>query len=229
MNKQLVKILIQSCINTYHGLHGTVKKVLEDVQEFKVEHTEFQIGKYKDYIIVAFQGSHGYADWFDNLNFKKLHLNNGIKIHEGFFDQYITILSTLYVELQKFDLKKIIFTGHSLGGALATLASIFYKNDFYYERLEVFCVTFGSPRVGNRKFAKNFNDYVDVSLRYVNGEDSVTKVPMTWRTPLFGFKHVATKNKIGQKLSWKEIILWPIRKILGNPLDHYPQRYLKNL
>lgn len=227
IDKNIVKIACQECINSYEGKHGKVKKVLEKVQSYSFGHTEFRIGKYKDYIIVTFQGSNGKADWFDNLKFNKIHLNDDIKVHFGFYWQFDNIQYSLYNELYKLDFNKIIFAGHSLGGALATLASTFYKNR--HRDINVSCITFGSPRVGNKKFIKYFNKNIDESERYVNGEDSVTKLPMSWRTLFFNYKHVRTKIKIDQKLSWKEKILLPIRKIFGNPLDHEPERYLKNI
>jgi len=64
--------------------------------------------------------------------------------------------------------RSVWFTGHSLGGALATLAA-----DQYGSGAELY--TFGSPRVGDRTFADHFrvNAY-----RFVNNDDVVTKVPL---------------------------------------------------
>ena len=45
----------------------------------------------------------------------------------------------------------------------------------------VSCVTFGSPRVGNCDFAKEFDKAVGVQFRVVHKTDPMTKVPMEGR------------------------------------------------
>ena len=71
--------------------------------------------------------------------------------------------------------RKIWMTGHSLGAALATLAA-----DRYGNVQGVY--TFGSPRVGDGAFKKNFE--VE-AYRIVNNKDIVTRVPPPGR-----YKHV---------------------------------------
>lgn len=77
-------------------------------------------------------------------------------------------------------------TGHSLGGALATLFAahlhiLNYQVDTFY--------TYGSPRIGNSDFA----DAVSLALphhnRIVNDNDMVTHVPPAW----WFFKHVGKR------------------------------------
>jgi len=76
------------------------------------------------------------------------------------------------------------FVGHSLGGALATLAV--GRLVYLYEVPKVITLwTFGSPRVGNRKFAQWLSSAV-VVRRYVNYVDPITWVPRWW----WGFAHV---------------------------------------
>jgi hypothetical protein len=60
---------------------------------------------------------------------------------------------------------KIVVTGHSLGGALTTIASLLIKLTAPSAR--VHAITFGSPRVGNSVFAQNFDQRVDKSTRMV--------------------------------------------------------------
>ena len=45
----------------------------------------------------------------------------------------------------------IIFTGHSLGGAVANLAAATYK--LQYPKAEVSLYTYGQPRVGNSLYS----------------------------------------------------------------------------
>ena len=60
-------------------------------------------------------------------------------------------------------------TGHSLGGAMATLAGMLYP----FEAV----TTFGEPRVG-RRINRSFQS--KEHTRYVNGDDPVTKLPPSW-------------------------------------------------
>jgi len=85
-------------------------------------------------------------------------------------------------------LAKIIFTGHSLGAAMATIAIATYE----LERPEdgAYLFTFGSPRTGNPKLADWFQKtFADRAFRFVHNQDLVPKVPPA----NFGFKHIGAK------------------------------------
>lgn len=47
----------------------------------------------------------------------------------------------------------IIFTGHSLGGALANYAALRFHEQYGQDYPHLLCYTFGEPRVGNDKYA----------------------------------------------------------------------------
>jgi len=118
----------------------------------------------------------------------------GARVHRGFLSQYNSIkfgiMSTLFGHvLADAPNKRIVFVGHSLGGALATLAAAGTKALF--PQLEVHCASFGSPRVGNAAFAAYFDAVVDSSVRCVNGSDKVTK------NPTLGYAHVGGEVRVG--------------------------------
>ena len=50
---------------------------------------------------------------------------------------------------------RLILTGISLGGGLASLSFIDIQATGFFDNIEV--ITFGGPRVGNQKWAKYFN------------------------------------------------------------------------
>ena len=81
----------------------------------------------------------------------------------------------------------VFVTGHSLGGALATLFSYELAESVNARRRR--CTTtmynYGSPRVGNRAFVKRFNALVPDSIRVINGSDLVPTLPA-----LLGYRHV---------------------------------------
>jgi len=92
------------------------------------------------------------------------------RIHKG-FDIELTKLwpeinNKLAFILRK---KKLYITGHSLGGAVATLCA---SRMMHHPSAAVdFLCTFGSPRVGNRK---QVNSITTTHHRYVNNNDVVT-------------------------------------------------------
>lgn len=47
----------------------------------------------------------------------------------------------------------VIYTGHSLGGAIAQLAAVHHKDRSLNKQLRVQVYTCGQPRVGNEAFA----------------------------------------------------------------------------
>ena len=72
--------------------------------------------------------------------------------------------------------KRFVFTGHSLGGALATLHA--RRRFGNAGGAEIALVTFGSPRVGDAAFVAGCKDLDGgLSLRFVNGRDIVTRMP----------------------------------------------------
>lgn len=72
----------------------------------------------------------------------------------------------------------IICCGHSLGGAMATLCAAWIKTHHSSGAI-VYCVTFGSPRVGNEIFRDNVHAALDVTrtFRVVMEGDPVPEVP----------------------------------------------------
>lgn len=56
---------------------------------------------------------------------------------------------------------RCLTAGHSLGGALATLAAYDIQGACdYKDKLDLSCYTFGAPRTGNHAFAYDYNDKV---------------------------------------------------------------------
>lgn len=78
---------------------------------------------------------------------------------------------------------RVLCCGHSLGGALATLAATWAT--YEYPRADVRCITLGSPRVGNHVFCYATKYLVGGVHRLVHGWDPVPTMP-----PPTGFKHV---------------------------------------
>ncbi|XP_045194856.2 lipase ZK262.3-like [Mercenaria mercenaria] len=71
----------------------------------------------------------------------------------------------------------VVITGHSLGGALASLsaASLIYTGVVRENKLSLY--TFGMPRVGDKDYAFNHDKIVNNSWRVVHGRDIVAHIP----------------------------------------------------
>ena len=129
--------------------------------------------------VIVFRGTDSFADVLDDLHFKLQSFYGFGKVHSGFLSQFNTILPKL---LNIINQGSLVFVGHSLGGALATLFATKYGGT---------CITFGSPKVGDETFVQYFNQNVIHSVRVVNARDIIPR-----SLPLY-FSHVKGELKIG--------------------------------
>ncbi|KAI8537786.1 hypothetical protein RHMOL_Rhmol09G0051600 [Rhododendron molle] len=122
-----------------------------------------------------------------------------VQVHSGFLSAYDSVrtrilslikLAVAYIDDGVKPLNKwhIYVTGHSLGGALATLLALELSSSQLAKEgaVSVSMYNFGSPRVGNKKFAEVYNEKVKDSWRVVNHRDIIPTVPR-----LMGYCHVA--------------------------------------
>ncbi|XP_078364785.1 lipase ZK262.3-like [Oculina patagonica] len=72
---------------------------------------------------------------------------------------------------------QIWVTGHSLGGAMASLASTWLSYYNIAPRKNIILYTFGMPRVGNYDYALQHDQLVNNSWRVVNDDDAVPHFP----------------------------------------------------
>lgn len=147
-------------------------------------------------IYLVFRGTESYSDLFkDFMLWKKsfTYLPNGGKVHSGFLSIYdgtsqqqsISLREQIFTILKKLNPeKRLIITGFSLGGAIATLCAGDIVENSPFKEPDVY--TFASPRVGNQQFVDSFNQRVRESVRVVNYHDYVPCNPMQW----LGYRHV---------------------------------------
>lgn len=146
-------------------------------------------------IFVVFRGTREAAEWIDNFNadqFFFLNDQNLGKVSHGFKkiysevrpddqgQQILSIEQTVFTTLHKLpkqdsNIKYQVFvTGHSLGGALATMATLHIAKKTQFTQPILY--SFASPRTGDPNFAKHFND-LQQCYRIANSEDIVPTVP----------------------------------------------------
>ena len=145
------------------------------------------------YILVA-TGTEDLKDVETDLQTKRVPFPAGKKgenvptVHHGFYNALdkeffnlpreefggLTVSEKLVAELKDSSNKKLYLTGHSLGGAVATLAAAsLSESGIPAEQLEV--ISFGAPAVGDAAFAETYKDKF-VLKRIVTTRDPIAGV-----------------------------------------------------
>ncbi|CAK8530563.1 unnamed protein product [Lathyrus sativus] len=126
-------------------------------------------------VIISFSASGGFKDWYSKTNFGEIKIdltlfpslrsignNEPALVNQYFLQRFQEILakSSLQNEVETAidkQQKQIIFAGHSSGGPVAILATLWalekYQTPISHGGLPPLCVTFGSPLVGNHLFS----------------------------------------------------------------------------
>jgi pimeloyl-ACP methyl ester carboxylesterase len=158
-----------------------LKANLKEVRYFSGEKTQCFVARNADFIIVAFRGTElrqceGCSDFRNvvadikaDVDIRLVDSGRKGKVHKGFNDGLDEVWKELYSYLKGIhrEGRTVWMTGHSLGAALATLAA------YRYGRVQGL-YTFGSPRVGDKEFKKDFKVR---AYRIENNNDIVCKVP----------------------------------------------------
>lgn len=149
-----------------------------------------------DFIVVAFRGTESKSDWKTNLDhthdkFSALPQFEGITVHRGFNTACLSVLPAIETWVLTVGGKAanpdkpLYIGGHSLGGALSTLAYAHWT--LRESPISVNgVVTIGQPRVGNPKFCETMNQLGPCVLqRIFNTNDVVPTVPPGFK----GYQH----------------------------------------
>ncbi|MDH6669798.1 triacylglycerol lipase [Paenibacillus sp. LBL] len=156
-----------------------------------------------DEIIIAFRGTLSTTDWISDAiasqkNFK--YIKEPSLTHRGFTNIYASTRGQIMSALNRLPHDKTLYiTGHSLGGALATLCAVDIAANTDHTTPYVF--TYGSPRVGDPDFAMAYTKYVRSSFRIANLFDVVTHAPphiykVPKREKKYYYSHVHTHNPL---------------------------------
>lgn len=134
---------------------------------------------------IAFRGSSSRGDWYTNMWFPLRPLPSphraSVRAHSGFLRQYVSIHAHLLKALESRDVRHVVLTGHSLGGALAVIAAAMMPDKYTYD-----LVTFGAPRAGNEDLSEAAYHKCRSIVRVVHDRDVVPCVPLQ----TMGYKHV---------------------------------------
>ncbi len=150
--------------------------------------------------VLAFRGTEKEVpqDIITDLNAVFYKDDKGIKIHNGFYKAFKCVENDVIQKVEKVKNYSLYITGHSLGGALALIATRALNSDNLAA-----CYTFGSPKVGTEEFGDDIKPPI---YRVVNAFDIVpfsppskyvfdllSLLPWEWIRPLvkkfYGYVH----------------------------------------
>ena len=162
---------------------------LPKIKFFDKLSTQCYVASNDRFAIIAFRGSEIWkkkekfnlqkviADFKADVDIRLIDWQQGGKVHRGFKEALDEVLPELLPYIRNLENKglKIWITGHSLGGALATLCGALLGN-------AQGVYTFGSPSVGD----EDFKEHLSIKgYRIVNNDDFVS-----WAPSLFVYVHV---------------------------------------
>lgn len=150
------------------NLLKSVEMCAESYKTFTFENKETDTQVLVKDNIIAWRGSQSLKDWMTDFDIHKHDTSYG-EVHGGFLEAYESIKDILPRD------KKIIITGHSLGGGLAVMNGL----DFLENGIDVEAIyTFGQPRCVDIKTAAKMRvKYKNKFYRVVHNNDIVPRVP----------------------------------------------------
>jgi hypothetical protein len=194
-----------------------------------------------DDVVLVFRGTQptSVKDWLldaktNLVSAQGIHSDIAGEVHQGFFEGFTGLRPSIQDWLDQhpgYAALRYWISGHSLGGALATLCTAWLGTAMGVRAYRT--ITFGQPRVGSQQFATAFNAvHQDRFHRLVNGTDTVANLPFaemprlpmsTWapfaalfpsfEIPVFKpqvrqYQHVGNLEQLGSG------------GLIANPVDH---------
>jgi len=214
-----------------HATQQAEALIKDDFQYFDMPASDTQalLFRKERQIILAFRGTQQMQDWQTNLNLQlqpfQVQSEHPVKlpegrVHRGFQEAWASVEGAIVAQIRQWyspDSSRLWVTGHSLGGALASLAAVslecqgFRVSGVY---------TYGQPRVADWQFVRQVNTMMgDRIFRYVNNNDIVSLIPpefVPWQpTRRYGhmgqFRYFDRRGKL---------------HVLSAPLQRWPDRIL---
>lgn len=132
--------------------------------------------------IIVFRGTMNPKEWIANFQARQTDYPRSRQIqgrvHTGFFRLYQQLSGQVRQVADQLNPNLPCYVaGHSLGGALATLAVADLVTNYANLANQLYLYTYASPRVGDEAFATSIRDAAPNSYRVLNFSDVVPMVP----------------------------------------------------
>lgn len=161
---------------------------------FSEDNSQAVLVEHEKYLCIGFRATDEKQDWRDNFNIRKVNHHGG-QFHSGFY-RSVNLVWRVIEEAHKELVKKtdkegvvrpLFITGHSLGGAMATVATARWLLEG--DRQFTATYTFGQPRAVTKETAKLLDEKCKTKFfRFHNNNDIVPRIPPR----VIGYKHVGT-------------------------------------
>jgi len=213
----------------YNNLHPDIanyptekmKEIWPDSEFFTFENVEGNFGVMDGKLLFVFRGTDGIIDWIFNFLFwmkkvtpyKDKISNKKIKVHYGFYKNYLSIRNFIHEKVKESNLSEVVFHGHSKGAALAALAALDVFVNFPQKNVGSFVL--GMPKIGNSYFKESFEKRLVDFIRIEYGSDLIPQIPPSY----CGYLHIGNFFHIGP----------PRRKGIGTHKDHNWNIYFEAL
>lgn len=146
------------------------------VETINVNATQAYVACKDDFAVLAFRGTEAdrMKDIKADAKATQTTCPTGGRVHSGFKEQYDDVADRVEMILDRPEVKgkPLFITGHSLGGAVATIAT----RRLNAGRQIASCYTYGSPRVGSEEWVSRIKTPI---YRIVNSADPVPIVPLS--------------------------------------------------
>ena len=143
------------------------------ITTFDKEGTQAILVANDDHTVLVFRGTEkDIKDIKADANAVIQACESGGSIHSGFQQAYQWVVSDIHAALEQDEIKNkpLFITGHSLGGALATIAA----KKLSHQAGIAACYTFGAPRVGDEHWISEIKTPI---YRLINAADCVPMLP----------------------------------------------------
>ena len=205
---ELYKDLVHVCSCAYKDGYPLSGRFMQyPCQAYEIDgdcHTFLYTSQENRTQVLCIRGTYSLSDALTDVRYYKTKDQiTGMSVHKGFQIMAQDIWEDIKEDIVNDPEWKLYMTGHSLGGAIATLCGLYASVEGNASLQEV--VTFGQPKITNAKGCKIAASLLDSKMvRVVNEADIITRIP--YKSPLTYFnkgfyRHFGTHIHIYDKRS----------------------------